>query len=87
MRSVQSRIASLIASLSEREPASIARTFAPKSFIRWTLGRCRSTSCAPMKTSTSRPSSAPAIAVATPCCPAPVSAISRRLPMHFASSA
>src|SRR5574341_952031 len=34
-----------------------------------------------------RPRSAQAVAVATPCCPAPVSAITRGLPMCFASSA
>ncbi|EMA36380.1 hypothetical protein C445_03078 [Halobiforma lacisalsi AJ5] len=37
--------------------------------------------------SVSRSNSAPAIAVATPCCPAPVSAISRSRPVRSASSA
>ena len=41
--------------------------------MRSTLVACRCTSRAPMHTVTSRPSRAPAIAVATPCWPAPVS--------------
>ncbi len=40
-----------------------------------------------MKTSHSMPNSAQAVAVATPCCPAPVSAMILVLPMRRASSA
>ena len=45
------------------------------------------TSIAPMYTSHGIPKSAATVAVATPCIPAPVSAMSRRLPMRRASSA
>ncbi len=55
--------------------------------MRSTLGACRRTSSSPMKTVQSMPNRAAAVAVATPCCPAPVSAIIRRLPMRRASSA
>ena len=44
----QSRMASLIASLSVREPVSTVRTSAPSSFMRNTLSACRRTSSAPM---------------------------------------
>ena len=47
----------------------------------------RSMSTAPMYTMHSRPSRAQAVAVATPCCPAPVSAMMRFLPRCLASSA
>ena len=40
-----------------------------------------------MKTSHSRRKSAAIVAVATPCCPAPVSAVIRDLPIRTASSA
>ena len=55
--------------------------------MRTTLSSCRRTSSAPMYTTHSRSSSAAAVAVATPCWPAPVSAMTRRLPMRRASSA
>ena len=83
----QSRRASFIASLSVRVPASTGITRAPRSFMRNTLSDCRATSSAPMYTSQVMPSMAATVAVATPCWPAPVSAISRRLPMRRASRA
>ena len=76
-----------MASLSVREPLSTGTTWAPSRRMRTTLSSWRRTSSAPMYTTHSRSSSAHAVAVATPCCPAPVSAITRRLPMRFASSA
>ena len=54
--------------------------------MRNTLSAWRSVSTSPMKTVHSSPSSAAAVAVATPCWPAPVSAIRRRLPIRTASS-
>ena len=54
--------------------------------MRNTLGFCRSTSVSPMKTTHGRPKRAQMVAVATPCCPAPVSAMMRVLPMRRASS-
>ena len=53
--------------------------------MRKTFSDCRRTSSAPMNTSHWRPSSAVTVAVATPCCPAPVSAMMRGLPMRRAS--
>ncbi len=64
-----------------------AVTFAPSSFMRKTLSDCRSTSTLPMKTSHCRLNSAAIVAVATPCWPAPVSAVMRSLPIRSASSA
>lgn len=55
--------------------------------MRYTLRACRSVSSFPMKTTHSMPMRAAAVADATPCCPAPVSAMSRVLPIFFASSA
>ena len=55
--------------------------------MRNTLSAWRSTSTAPMNTRQSSPNSAAAVAVATPCWPAPVSAITRCLPMRRVSSA
>ncbi len=55
--------------------------------MRCTLGRWRRVSSTPMYTTHSSPSSAQTVAVATPCWPAPVSAITRRLPILCASSA
>ena len=49
--------------------------------MRSTLGCWRAISTVPMYTTHSSPSRAAAVAVATPCCPAPVSAIMRRLPI------
>ena len=83
----QSRSASFIASLSVREPAVTGVTRVPSSFMRKTFSAWRSTSSAPMYTSQGMPNSAATVAVATPCCPAPVSAMSRRLPIRRASNA
>ena len=55
--------------------------------MRTTLSSWRRTSSLPMYTAHSRPRSAQAVAVATPCWPAPVSAITRVLPMRRARSA
>ena len=55
--------------------------------MRNTFSACRSTSTAPMYTLHSIPSSAAAVALATPCWPAPVSATRRVLPIRLASSA
>ncbi len=54
--------------------------------MRTTLGAWRSTSTEPMKTTQGMSNSAQAVAVATPCWPAPVSAITRVLPMRLARS-
>ena len=51
-----------------------------RTFIRW-----RAASTAPMYTVQSRPRSAHAVAVATPCWPAPVSQRMRFFPVRFAS--
>ena len=83
----QSRIASLVASLSVRVPLTTGTTVAPSSFMRYTLSDWRRMSSSPMYTTHSRPKRAHTVAVATPCCPAPVSAMMRRLPMRRASSA
>ena len=61
-----------------RAPASTPTTSAPSSRIRSTFGRWRRMSSVPMYTVQSRSSRAHAVAAATPCCPAPVSAIARR---------
>ena len=53
-----------------------------KTFCAWRL-----TSSDPMYTTHCMPKRAATVAVATPCWPAPVSAITRRLPMRRASSA
>ena len=55
--------------------------------MRNTLRAWRSTSTSPMYTRHSRPKRAQAVAAATPCWPAPVSAITRGLPMRRASRA
>ena len=83
----QSRIASLIASLSVALPRCTARTSAPRACIRSTFGCWRSMSSAPMYTTHGSSSSAQAVAVATPCWPAPVSAMTRVLPSRRVSSA
>lgn len=54
-------------------------------FIRKTLRLWRWISFAPMYTTHLMPNKAQAVAMATPCCPAPVSAISRSLPKRLAS--
>ena len=53
--------------------------------MRITFGCWRSMSTAPMCTTHWSPNFAHSVAVATPCMPAPVSAITRGLPMRFAS--
>lgn len=83
----QSRSASLMASLRVREPVCTAITVAPSSCMRATLRAWRSVSSSPIYTTHSIPKRAAAVAVATPCWPAPVSAIRRVLPIFFASSA
>jgi hypothetical protein len=82
----QSRSASFMESLSVREPDSTEMTFAPSMRMRPTLGACRATSTAPMYTSHGNPIIAAAVAVATPCWPAPVSAMMRCLPSFLASN-
>ena len=83
----QSRSASFTASFSVLLPDSTGMTLAPSSRIRKTLSAWRSMSSVPMYTAHSSPSSAAAVAVATPCWPAPVSAITRGFFMRTASSA
>jgi ATP synthase subunit 6 len=75
----------LIASFSVAAPEVTGTTSAPSSFMRNTLGCWRSTSVAPINTVQGRSNNAHAVAVATPCWPAPVSAMMRVLPMRFAS--
>jgi hypothetical protein len=55
--------------------------------MRNTLSSWRAMSTSPMYTLHSMPISAAAVALATPCWPAPVSATSRVLPIRLASSA
>jgi hypothetical protein len=85
--STQSRIAAEVASLSVRAPASTGRRGAEQLhpldvglLAADVLGR-------PCRRRIRGPSSAQAVAVATPCWPAPVSAMIRGLPMRLASSA
>ena len=75
-----------MASLRVPVPLATGMTRAPNAFMRWTLGACRSMSSVPMNTSHRIPRSAATVAVATPCMPAPVSAISRGFFMRRASS-
>ena len=84
---VHSCIQALTASFNVFVPLSTACTFAPSSSIRYTFNAWRIVSSFPMKISHSIPNSAAAVAVATPCCPAPVSAISLVLPIFLARSA
>ena len=84
---IQSRMASLMASLSVWLPDRTACTLEPSSPMRNTLRLWRIVSRYPMYTSDGSPRYAHAIAVATPCWPAPVSAITRTFPMRRASSA
>lgn len=72
------------ASLRVCVPIVTGTTFAPKIFILLTFGASRSMSIAPMWISHSSPTTAAAVASATPCCPAPVSAKSFVLPIFFA---
>ena len=55
--------------------------------MRNTFAFCRRASTLPIYTTHSSPSNAHAAALATPCCPAPVSATMRRFPIRFASRA
>src|SRR3954454_5379706 len=80
-------MASLTASFRVALPLVTGTTRAPRSFMRQTLSAWRSTSTAPMNTVQSSPNSAHAVAVATPCWPAPVSAMTRCLPIRRVSSA
>ena len=64
---IQSRMASLVASLSVRCPDSTGITRDPSSFMRKTFSSWRRMSSVPMYTSHSRPKTAAAVAVATPC--------------------
>ncbi len=75
-------MASFTASFKVRLPDVTGRTSAPSNSIRKTLSSCRLVSTSPMNTVHSRPNSAAAVADATPCCPAPVSAMMRVLPMR-----
>ena len=68
-------------------PDDTGTTSAPRSRIRKTLSAWRSTSTAPMNTLQRKPNRAAAVAVATPCWPAPVSAMTADLPMSRVSSA
>jgi hypothetical protein len=83
----QSRSASLMASLRVLEPLATGTTSAPSSRIRATFSACRSVSTSPMYTTQSRSRYAAAVADATPCWPAPVSAMTRDLPIRRVSSA
>ena len=60
-------------------------TSAPNIFILATFGACLLTSVAPIYTMHFKPIKAQTVAVATPCCPAPVSAIIRDFFNLFAS--
>ncbi|AFJ62439.1 hypothetical protein MUS_2510 [Bacillus velezensis YAU B9601-Y2] len=60
-------------------------TSAPSSFIRNTFSDWRATSSSPIKTVHLKPNFAAAVAAATPCCPAPVSAMIFVLPIFLAS--
>ncbi len=83
----QCRSASVVASLSVRDPEDTGRTVAPSSSIRNTFSSCRAMSRSPMYTVQPRPRCAAIVAVATPCWPAPVSATSAVLPSRRASRA
>ena len=83
----QSRNASFMASLRVREPLRTGITSAPSIRIRATLSAWRRVSSSPMYTTQSSPNRAAAVALATPCWPAPVSAMMRFLPMRTVSSA
>ena len=83
----QSLNVALIASLRVALPVATGTTSAPSSRILATFRACRLVSTSPMYTTQSRPSSAAAVAVATPCWPAPVSAMIRVFPIRLVSSA
>ena len=82
----QSRSASSTAARNVLSPLVTGTTVAPSSFMRPTFGAWRSMSTDPMYTVQGMPSRAQAAADATPCWPAPVSAITRFAPSFFASS-
>ncbi len=84
---IQSRIASLMASRRVRDPLVTGRTSAPIVRMMKTFSFCRRTSSSPMYTTHGSPNRAQAVAVATPCCPAPVSAMTRVLPIRRVRSA
>ena len=73
-------MASLVASFRVLLPLIAGITFAPSIFILATLGAWRWISFSPIYTIHSIPFNAQTVAVATPCCPAPVSAMMRVLP-------
>ncbi len=77
-------MASFVASFNVRLPDNAGTTFAPNIFIRATFGACLAMSISPMYTIHSIPIKAQTVAVATPCWPAPVSAIIRVLPKRCA---
>ena len=76
-----------MAARSVRSPLVTGTTVAPIRRMRPTLGDWRAMSTSPMYTTQGRPTRAQAAAVATPCWPAPVSAMMRVAPMRLASSA
>ena len=80
-------MASLVASLRVRLPDSTGNTSVPIARMRKTFSSCRRTSSLPMYTRHVMPKRAAAVAVATPCIPAPVSAMTRFLPIRFVSIA
>ena len=75
-----------MAARSVRSPVVTGVTVAPIRRMRPTFGAWRAMSTSPMYTVQGRPMRAQAAAVATPCWPAPVSAITRFAPMRLASS-
>ena len=80
-------MASLTASFRVAVPVVTGTTLAPSSRILYTFSAWRRVSSSPMNTTHSMPIRAAAVAVATPCWPAPVSAMSRVLPIFLASRA
>ena len=80
-------MASETASFRVAVPVVTGITSAPSRRMRYTLRACLLVSSSPMKTTHSIPISAAAVAVATPCWPAPVSAIRRVFPIFFARRA
>ena len=87
MRDVHSRIASDTASFKVAVPEVTGTTVAPSRRMRYTFSAWRMVSSFPMNTTHSMPIRAVAVAVATPCCPAPVSAMRRVLPIFLARRA
>src|SRR3970282_22290 len=68
-------MASFSASVRVLDPEVTGTTVAPSSFMRYTLIAWRFMSSSPMYTTHSMPKRAATVAVATPCWPAPVSAM------------